>query len=412
MFRIKYVIFFFLTITLLYFAQGVIPSHAQETPTPTPTPTTGPTPTPDNSGAINDLQNKIKDYQSKINDLQSQEKTLSSQIGIMNNQISLTQLKIQAAKAQLAQMEKDIEVTKKRTKDLEKNISATTKALIGRIGATYQVGRIDPWQVFLTSNNITNFLTRLTYLRLVQANDKKNIYAAQQNKANYESEKNVLEEKQQAEEVVKKELEGYTTQLNQDKAVKQALLDVTKGNAANYQKLLAAAQTQLSGFAKFATTQGGASILPAQASPDGWYYNQRDERWGNNSIGTSGEPVWKYGCLMTSVAMVLKQRGESVTPAEVAGNSSYFFQAYMLIPWAGRFTSVWGNDLGSIDSKLSSGQPVIVGLTAGQYGTHFIVLKSGSGGSYIMNDPWYGPNLEFSSHYSTSQIFQYGWFNG
>jgi hypothetical protein len=109
--------------------------------------------------------------------------------------------------------------------------------------------------------------------------------------------------------------------------------------------------------------------------------------------------------------MVLKQKGENISPAEVAANSSYYFSntASMALPWAGgRFTSVWSGNTGEIDSRLSSG-PVIVGLNAGAYGTHFIVLKGGSGGNYTMNDPWYGPDLAFSSHYSTGQIFQYGY---
>jgi hypothetical protein len=82
----------------------------------------------------------------------------------------------------------------------------------------------------------------------------------------------------------------------------------------------------------------------------------------------------------------------------------------MLIPWAGgRFNSIWSADLGSIDSQLSSGKPVIVGLKSGPFGTHFVVLKSGSNGDYIMHDPWNGPDLKFSDYYSTGQIFQYGY---
>ena len=65
----------------------------------------------------------------------------------------------------------------------------------------------------------------------------------------------------------------------------------------------------------------------------------------------------------------------------------------------------------SVDSKLAGGEPVIVGLRAGVYGQHFVVLKSGSGPDYIMNDPWNGANLKFSDYYTTGQIFQYGFYN-
>ncbi len=346
----------------------------------------------------------------KKNEATSKVRTLSSEISIMDNQIKLTQARIENTKQEIELLLDDIEITKGKVNNLEKDISVSSKALLGRIAAVYEVGRADPWQILLTSNNITSFMTRLKYLRIVQIFDKKNVYAAEQSRVNYENQQGILEQKQKDAEALNEQFQKYNDQLDSDKQAKQRLLSETQGSEANYQKLLSAAKAQLAGFARFADTQGGG-ILPPQPSPDGWYYNQRDERWGNGGIGSSGEPVWKYGCLLTSVAMVLKQKGENVTPADIAGNTSYFFSAYMLIPWAGRFTSVWNSSTSAIDSRLSSGQPVIVGLNAGAYGTHFVVLKSGSGGNYIMNDPWYGPNLDFSSHYSVGQIFQYGYLN-
>ena len=412
MIKIRLTFFLLAIFIILSSFRGAVIQEAQDV---SPTTTLTPTPTPDNSGAINDLQNIIKEYQGKINDLEGQANTLSSQIKIMDNQITLTELRINATKQKIAGLEKDINTAKDKIGELGKSINESTKALVGRIDATYQVGRIDSWQLFLTSSNISNLLTRLTYLKVVQANDKKTIYAAQQNKENYSNEKQMLEQKQKEEETLKKQLEGYTDQLNHDKEAKQSLLSVTKNDESRYQKLLQDAQSQMSAFKSFASFAGGASILPPQPSPDGWYYNQRDERWATKTIGTSGDQMWAVGCLITSTTMVLKKHGQNVTPGDTAGNSSYYFSntAYMLLPWlGGKFTASWGSDTGAIDSKLSSGEPVIVGLRAGAYGQHFVVLKSGSGGNYKMNDPWYGPDLDFSSHYSTGQIFQYGWYSG
>lgn len=375
-----------------------------------------PTPTPGASDAqkTQELQKQIADLQSKISDLKSQQKSLNSQISIIDSQTELSVLKIEEAQEEIKALQGDIEITKEKIVNTEGDLEKTSHAFIGRAEAVYKQGGIDPWQVILTSNSLDNFFTRLKYLKIVQLFDKKQIYAAEQAKVSYQQQQDILEDKKKEEEALNKKLQDYTDQLNRDKESKKTLLAQTQGSEANYQKLLSQAQAQLAGFSKFVTSQGGASILPAQASPDGFYYNQRDERWGNNSIGVSGEPVWKYGCLLSSIAMVLKQQGENVTPADVANNTSYFFAdtAYVRIPWAGgRFTSIWQRDIGAIDSKLASGKLVIVGLTAGAYGTHFIVLKSGSNGSYVMNDPWYGANLDFTSHYNKDQIFQYGYLN-
>lgn len=410
--KLKYVFFIFVFLTFLnYFSHGVGIALADD-PTPTPSPSSGPTPTPDNSGAISDLQNKIKDYQGKLNELKGQEKTLSSQIGIMDNQIKLTELKIEAAEAQLEQLEKDVQITLKRISTLEKDISLATKALIKRVNATYQIGRIDPWQVLLTSNNISNFLTRLSYLKIVQINDKKTIYAAQESKENYASEKDVLEQKREEEEKIKEQLQGYTEQLSQEKVAKQQLLTETRGNEANYQKLLSAAQAQLAGFTRFAQSQGGASLLSGQTSCDDWgcYYNQRDSQWGGLALNNTQYTLASDGCLVTSMAMIYTHYGHrDVNPISINSNGSNFasyYPAYLLYKISANGIS--SSRVGTIiDATLSSGDPVVVGVHA-YGGTHFVVLKSGSNGDYVMHDPFLpnGNNVKFQDHYSVASIFE------
>ena len=65
---------------------------------------------------------------------------------------------------------------------------------------------------------------------------------------------------------------------------------------------------------------------------------------------------------------------------------------------------------GIIDSELSSGRPIIVGISydGGPIADHFVVLVSGSGGSYTMKDPFTpnGNNIPFSSHYSIGSIVE------
>lgn len=240
-----YAIFLFLLFAFVITQSTSLVLAQEQSPTPT-------TSSGADTSKLNSLQSQINEYQTKVIELQGQAKTLSSQIQIMDNQIKLTELKIDEAKARLEEITGNIEVAKERIGGLEKNISVSAKALIGRINATYQVGRIDSWQVFLTSDNISNFLTRLTYLRVVQAYDKKSIYAAQQSKDNYEREKTLLEEKQEEEEAVRIELEGYTTKLEQEKKQKDDLLAVTKNSEREYQKRLSDAMRELQQIQKAA----------------------------------------------------------------------------------------------------------------------------------------------------------------
>ncbi len=394
----------FLSLNLTVFAQEA-----------TPTPTTSATPTPEENGEKKEeLEKKIAELESKVAEAQAQGKTLSSQITVMDSQTRLTQLRINSTQAEITKLTKDIEVATDKIEHLEEALTNITKALLNRIVVTYQQGTVPPVHLLVAASDAKDLIRRANYIKLAQEHDKKLIYDTQQAKTDYQNQKDIFEQKKKKVESLKSQLVAYTNQLEQEKKSKQVLLSVTKNDEAKYQSLLKEARAQISGFKSFATSQSGSGVLPPQASPDGWYYNQRDSRWGNNTIGASGEKVWEVGCLLTSMAMVLKQSGQSITPAEVAATNSYFFSdtAYMLIPWGGgRFTSIWSKDLGSIDSKLAAGKPVIIGVKAGPYGTHFIVFKSGSNGDYVMNDPWYGANLKFSDHYSTSQIFQYGYLN-
>lgn len=101
---------------------------------------------------------------------------------------------------------------------------------------------------------------------------------------------------------------------------------------------------------------------------------------------------------------------KDVNPSDINANPSNFasyYPAYLLYTvtakgaTAQRFSS-------AIDSNLSSGNPVIVGIRYSSGDTHFVVLKSGSGGNYQMYDPFIpnGHDISFTDHYSLDSIFE------
>ena len=394
----KIQLIFFLILFFLIPANKIL---AQEvTPTLTPSP---------NTQQIQDLQGQINDLQNKINDLENQKKTLSSQIAVMDNQVKLTQLRINATERQITDLGLDIDTANKKINNLENSLQKLTGVLINRIVATYEVGTIQPLHVLLSSNNATNFFTRLNYLKVAQEHDKKLIFDTTQAKNDYSNQKEIFEDKKRKVEDLQAELEAYNTQLEQEKKAKQTLLAETQGSEANYQRLLSAAQAQLAGFSRFVTSQGGASILSGQTVCDDWgcYYNQRDSQWGNVPLNGTKYTLASDGCLVTAMAMVYTHLGRrNVTPLTINSNSSNFasyYPAYLnkTISADGMTTS---RIYAAIDSELSAGRPVIIGIGRGP--DHFIVLISGSGGNYKMHDPFVpnGNNINFTDHYSISNI--------
>ncbi len=387
-----------------------------EDPTPTPTPTSGPSSanSTSNIGDCSDNHISVADcpnyLQNKLSTLQGQDKTLSSQIAIADSQIKLTEAKIDSTQAQIESLEDDIEITKTKISSSEGDLDKTSHAFVGRAKAVYQVGTVDPWQVLLTSNTLDNFFTRLKYLKIVQLFDKKNIYAAEQAKVNYANQQDILVDKKRQEEALNAKLEDYTDQLNQDKESKKKLLAETQGSEANYQRLLNAAKAQLAGFSNFVAAQGGASLLSGQTSCDGWgcYYNQRDSSWGAMALNGTQYTLASDGCLVTSMAMIFTHYGRHITPVDINSNPSNFasyYPAYLLftISAGGATAQRVG---ATMDSALASGDPLVVGINA-YGGTHFVVIKSGSNGNYVMNDPYLsnGHDISFTDHYSMGSIF-------
>jgi peptidoglycan hydrolase CwlO-like protein len=360
-------------------------------------------------------QAKVDCLQSKVDDLRGQANTLSSQISIMNSQINLTEAKIETNKKQILDLTLDIDTATKKITTLQDSLKKITDVWIKRVVATYEVGGVQPITMLLSSSDVSNLLVRLNYLRIVKKNDEKLIIDVQQAKNDYVNQKDIYETKKTKLETLKRQLEAYTNQLNKEKQTKQDLLTQTQGSEATYQQLLAQAKAQLAAFSNFTSSRGGASILENQTvCDDGWsgcYYNQRDSKWGSLALNNTQYTIASDGCLVTSMAMVYTHYNHrNVNPISINSNSDNFasyFPAYL--KYAITADGATSSRVGAIiDSALSSGDPVVVGVSydGGPIPDHFVVLISGSSGNYKMNDPFTpnGHNISFTDHYSIGGI--------
>jgi len=392
-------IFSFFVLVLVFVLLTSHFAYGDDTPTPTSA--------PDTSSVQQDLQNKI-------NALQGQKKTLSSEIELIDNQIKLTEYRIEATQEQITSLTLDIDTAAKKIVNLQSALETSITVLLNRIVATYEVGTIQPVQVLLTSDNASDFITRLNYLRIAQAHDKKLIYDTQQAKVDYTNQKDILEGEKLKVEQLKQQLQVQTAQLNQENQVKQQLLQTDEAQIAQYQAQLSALQN----FAISRVGPGGQSIAHQDLS-DGWgkYYNQRDSNWGNNFIGLSNMQIWEVGCLMTSYAMVVTHYGGSVTPADVAANLGNFSggTAYFNLPGpSANGHSASDVSMPSVDSlrnDLKSGNSIIAGLSydGGPVADHWVVLRSANDdGTFMINDPLYAGamNVPLGDHYSGLKIVE------
>ena len=206
-----------------------------------------------------DIDNKIKELEAKVSELRAQGDSLASKIGVLDGQIKLTEYRITSTKQEISDLESDIAAASKRMKNLDRSLTDVSKVLLNRIRATYRAGIQGTITALFTSGDITSFLSRANYLRVVQAHDKQLVYDTQQAKEDYVHQKAISEEKRTKVLALKTQLEGYTTQLDQDRKDKKNLLAVTRNSEKDYQARLASAIAEQQAILE-ATGGGGSAV--------------------------------------------------------------------------------------------------------------------------------------------------------
>ncbi len=354
---------------------------------------------------------EIAELEKKLAETKSEKSTLSDNIQYLNNRIALNQKEIEKTQYDITVLNAQISDLDQRIVGLQSSLGELSETLINRVQTQYKRSTTDPISMVFATTGLSDFFKEHKYYERVRSHTQELLLTTELKRQVYDEEKTNKEVKQTEMERLETQLNSQQAELRQQEQAKQQLLTQTRNSEAEYSRLLSEAREELNSLSRFSSNQSSGGFLPAQNSPDGWYFSQRDERWANACVGLSCDyNIYEVGCLVSSAAMVKKKFGENVTPQSLAANTSYFFgtTAYMLRPYpapSGYRYAYSGYNPSLIDSQLEQGRPVIVKLNvATQYSTHFIVLKEGSGGNYTMHDPWEGYDKKFTDYYSLGQI--------
>jgi peptidoglycan hydrolase CwlO-like protein len=356
----------------------------------------------------------ISDCQSKLRELAGQKQTLASAIDYLSTQIKLTQAKIAATTIQLATLNQEITDLSGKIGSINYSLNDLTKFFVARVRDTYMY-RGSPESLFISqTSGLTDIIRSIEYTKKVRDYDRTVLIALEKSRLDYNAQKDIKETKQKAVAALQAKLTLDKSALADQVTSKNKLLADTQNSETRYQQLLSSARAQLAAFSRFVNSQGGASILNNTTSSDSWgtYYNQRDSQWGNKFLGLSDSTMAQVGCLVTSMSMVATHYGKSLSPGDIAGSTIPFWgnTAYMNKgSWAVNGVTMNRTSLpvsqASIDSELSAGRPVIVGIYGGP--DHFLVIRAKNGDNdYLTNDPFpeNGFNSSFLSHYPSLGI--------
>ncbi|MFM8877301.1 MAG: C39 family peptidase [Anaerolineae bacterium] len=132
---------------------------------------------------------------------------------------------------------------------------------------------------------------------------------------------------------------------------------------------------------------------------------QNDDAWKNVPLGFSSQTIGSWGCLLTSVTMMLNGIGYNETPATVNDKmkNAGGFQGTLFIPSV--LPYVWGNcayrdmqpcestpaPIPQIDAAVAAGKPVILQVDWNKQAgiqTHFVLVKEKKGEDYVLYDPY------------------------
>jgi len=132
---------------------------------------------------------------------------------------------------------------------------------------------------------------------------------------------------------------------------------------------------------------------------------QNDETWANATLGFGPQAIQDWGCLTTSLTMVVNGCGYNETPATVSqkmvGINAFFGAAINAYRIGEAFPAVSLSELvdcetapapiARIDAELESGKPVLVRVdwnAAPGLQDHWVVLYGKDAQGYMMLDPW------------------------
>ena len=200
---------FFLTFTLLLFYSST-PAHAE---------------------SPSELESKIADLEKKVATLHSQAQTLSGQVAFYDGQIKLTSLKISQTEDQIASISAKINF-------LEEKLQAKSLLLEKQIRLSYKQGQLDPLQIFLSADDVSQLISRFKYLQIVQSTNRRFLAETQAVQNNYGQQKTLVQDSQTR-------LQTQKTALANLRADRDNLLRQTKNNEALYQKQLEQARLEL-----------------------------------------------------------------------------------------------------------------------------------------------------------------------
>lgn len=373
------------------------------------------------------LNKQISCLKDNIDIVQKQQNTLKNAIASNNYRLKLKNAEVEKTKLDIVIAKKEIEILSARIENLSESMTKLAGLLTQLVASSYKAEHLSDLEMYLKTTNFNKTLQEKQQQEIISIQTSKLLFKAMNEKLDFNQKK---EKREKLQVELEKKTEQLKVQIKEEEEQKISNLVFLKENENDekrYQERVNEIEAQLTALKDFSSTAGGSiclSVSPSSGS-DGNFYSQRDPKWCKQYIGYSKWVIGDVGCYLTSISMIYKKIGYDITPSAYAANVKNFdgYTAYAINPkppGGYNYSCVpvingacyknskgigINNALNKIDEEMRANRYIIAQIkAANSSGMHFIVIRSGSNGNYTIHDPWYGADLNFSSHYSTGMI--------
>lgn len=194
------------------------------------------------------LEQEAEKYRGSIAEEQFKAKSLQGEINILNNQINKIQAQITITSKNIDKTRIEILSFESNIKETQKSIDYKKDAISRLLSEVYKQDNENLLLVLLKNLNISNFFVKTQALASVNTSLLGLIEELRGEKVNLETEKSQSEVKRQELENLNQKQKLQNNSLSQTKTGKNQLLTQTKGQEAQYQKMLEEVENKKSLF--------------------------------------------------------------------------------------------------------------------------------------------------------------------
>ena len=188
---------------------------------------------------------EIDALQKKLDEIQTQKQSLAQTINYISTKVLLTEKQIDKTKAEIAVLAEQVATLEGKIGVLNTNLSKLTEVMVERVTTSYINSTTEPSLLLLVSNGFNDFWRRYKYLKVSQKHDREVIYALEEAKVNYDTQKQVKADKQAEMEALQAKLLDQQKTLSTQQKQKEAALIVTRNDEKRYQDQLARALAEI-----------------------------------------------------------------------------------------------------------------------------------------------------------------------